>query len=176
MAAPDSGTPQLARLGVSNNMRYFYQPNTHPAPETLPEEVEVRAPYEIKCKVACKVMPLGQLQTWPCRFLRGRISSISAYSGLRNPLEQGSHLIGLVRCRHSLPFTFPAWYFFFPLIVPFWDVDMAANPGNKQGTERVWGNNSGRGAHRVSCGRGRGATWGLCKTLPLGHVSVGTGS
>ena len=68
MAAPDSGTPQLARLGVSNNMRYFYQPNTHPAPETLPEEVEVRAPYELKCKVACKVMPLGQLQTWPCRF------------------------------------------------------------------------------------------------------------
>lgn len=67
MAAPDSGTPHLARLGVSSNTCYFYQANIHPGPETLPEEVEVRAPHEPECNVACKVMPLGELQTWPCR-------------------------------------------------------------------------------------------------------------
>lgn len=168
MAAPDSGTPCLAHLGGSSYTCYFYQAITHPGPETLPEEVEVRAPHESECKVTRKVMPLGQFQTWPCCFLRGRISSISAYSGLRPPGARNSP-----DWLSQVP-TFPTLHFsclvlfFFALIVPFWDVDIAANPGTKQGMETVWGNNSEGGAHLVSVGRGRGVMWGLCKTFPAG--------
>ena len=157
------GPPCLAHLGGSSNMCYFYQTNIHPGPETLPEEVEVRAPHESECKVTCKVMPLWQLQTWPCRFLKGRISSL-----FRTETPWSREFTWLAESGANIPYPslFLLGTFFFPLIVPFWDIDMAANPGTKQGMETVWGNNPGEGARWVSGGRGRGVMWGLCKTFP----------
>ena len=164
MAAPDSGTPCLAHLGGSSNTCYFYQANIHPGPETLPEEVEVRAPHESECKV----MPLWQLQTWPPLFEGQDFKHLCLFR-TETPWSREFTWLAELGANIPYPSLFLLGTFFFPLIVPFWDIDMAANPGTKQGMETVWGNNPGGGACWVSGGRGRGVMWGLCKTFPAGE-------